>query len=246
MMNRRNMNALLVSTVAFQGHADEVSLRGLVFDVRPYGFADGAGALRGILVEWFRELAREAKVDIRVELAPLARVVRDFDQRQGDLTVLIASPMFVPTTVGRAVDVGSISLGVWTPSASPVKCIADLEGKRVAVLRGGSAEYLARGWSGVDVVPVGSVGSMVTMLRIGRVDALFILEPTLRAHLDRQPDVKFQEGMHRAFESSWPMSLFVSQRVSRDAQARIARAVDALRKMRRFEALSAAYAIGKR
>ena len=236
---------LLASAVVVQGHAAAVSLKALVFDVRPYGFVDSSGALGGILVDWFRELAREASVDIRVELAPLARVVRDFDQHQGDLTVLIPSPIFVPTTVARTVDIGSISLGVWTPKGSTVKGVSHLAGKKVVVLRGGSAEYLARGWPGVDVVPVSSVGSMVTMLRIGRVDALLILEPTLKAHLDRQPDIGFQESTHLAFESSWPMSLFVGQRVSSDVQARIARAVDALRQARRFEALTASHVLSK-
>lgn len=244
MLNRRFVTTALAA-MPLGAAAEATPLRALVFDVRPYGFTDPAGATAGISVDWFKALAQEARLPITVGLSPLARVVRDFDQGQGDLILLIPSPIFAPTNVSRVIDVGTITLGVWTLNTLVATRVADLAGKKVVVLRGGSAEYLARGWTGVDVVAVNSVASMVSMLQMGRVDALLILEPTLKAHLDGQPDARFLERSHKAFESRLPMSLFVSRHVSEEMQQRIVQAVEVLKRARRFETLTEGYAAGR-
>lgn len=244
MLNRRFITTALVFA-PLGAVAAPTPLRALVFDVRPYGFTDQAGATAGISVDWFKALAQEARLPIAVSLSPLARVVRDFDQGQGDLILLIPSPIFAPINVSRVIDVGTITLGVWTLNTFAAKRVSGLAGKKVVVLRGGSAEHFARGWPDVDVVAVNSVASIVSMLQMGRVDALLILEPTLKAHLDGQPDAKFLESSHKAFESRLPMSLFVGRHVSEEMQQRIVQAAEALKRSRRFEVLTEGYAAGK-
>lgn len=58
----------------------------------------------------------------------------------GDLILLIRSQIFCPTNVSRVIDVGTITLGVWTLNTFAAKRVSDLAGKKVVVLRGGSSE----------------------------------------------------------------------------------------------------------
>jgi hypothetical protein len=86
---------------------------------------------------------------------------------------------------------------------------------------------------------------MVSMLQMGGVDALLILEPTLTTHLDSQPNAKFLEHSHKAFESRQPISPFVGRHVSAETQQRIVQAVAVLKRARPFEVLTEGYAAGK-
>lgn len=237
--SRREFVVFTVSLgLPLQGSTTEPVLRAAIYEWPPFGFRTGPSTVGGALVDWFKELAQTAGLDIRVELTPIARVFQSLGHGGVQLAAIVDTDRF-PERVEKIASIGAFPLSVWALNESDIRVRGDLRRRRLAVLRGGSAEELARAEPGVTVVPVTSIGSMVSMLRIQRVDALLITEPALRAHLAKVGDDPFFRVARRVVEISALLSLYADTSIGSSVTDRLKAAAAKLAAGRRYETLMA-------
>ena len=181
-MIRRDCLLLMLLGVLRPVQADEPPLRAGIFEVPPLGMRARDGTLSGILCDLFLELQKSAGVDVRMEMVPLARVVKLLDTSQIDLAILNGAIGLAPGVrhVGR---VATVPLLVAVNADSPLGSTLDLAGARVGVLNGGGAARAAARIPGVLLVPVTGIPNMISMLRLRRVDAIVLSQYALDWHL---------------------------------------------------------------
>ena len=236
-LRRRDLVGLAACLTGTVGSAQNTPLSAAIMDIPPYGFVDKSGNAAGILVEWFRELATSSGVEIRTEITPLARVAHLISEGQADVAVFVGSTFAWKSKMVSIGHVGTVLMSVWSSRPASIKSPADLAGKRIAVVRGGSTEQIARHWPGVAVDAVSNIQSMASMLKRGRVDAFLIPDPTLRLFLSANPSMKLEDFSKMVFEFQVPLDLYANERIGGLTTRKLAMAAIYLANNSRFEAL---------
>jgi polar amino acid transport system substrate-binding protein len=124
----------------------------------------------GYCVDIAEELAREAGLETVTTVRPLPRVLDDFQSGDVDLSVLVPDGALG----GKARILGEvrgIEFAAWARAETPLRDLRDLEGKPVAVVRGGQFETRARELKFVPI-PTRNYDMSLKLLMVRRVDAV--------------------------------------------------------------------------
>jgi sulfonate transport system substrate-binding protein len=158
---------------------------GLLMLVKGYGAFDAALAARGVRVEWVEYAGGIQLVEALRTRELAAGVV-------GDCPAVFAQAEDVPIVYVAAEPPAPHGTALIVPAASPVQCVQDLRGKRVAVNRAAQAHYLllmALEEAGVDREDVEICFEpperALRSFQLGEIDAWGIWDPWLSsARLD--------------------------------------------------------------
>lgn len=157
----------------------ELALCGSLEKGRPSGFCYELG----------NELAREAGVESVNSLEPLARAVDGVLSGGVDMSFLVPDQKILFGTKLIA-EVLSIPLAAWARAGVPLRCLGDLQGRTVAVVRGGQFERKIRELRAVPI-PTRSYEQGLKLLLVDRAEVVAGPAPSLaeaarKLNLDRR------------------------------------------------------------
>ncbi|WP_166252402.1 substrate-binding periplasmic protein [Marinobacter salicampi] len=152
--------------------SDEAFLNFATPDVWPWGYLADSGSPTGTLVEFSSRVAAVANLPLLNELRPHRRAVLELTSGEADFVVLFESP----AAKAAGVEVESV-LSVRTLMAgrfgeSYPLTINGLAGKTVGYIRGTFYEEAFQDDEHIRKIPVNGLAQAVTMLQLGRIDAL--------------------------------------------------------------------------
>ncbi|WP_316899061.1 transporter substrate-binding domain-containing protein [Pseudodesulfovibrio indicus] len=124
----------------------------------------------GYCVDIAEELAHEAGVETVITVRPLVRVLDDFQSGNVDLAVLV--PDGALGDKARVLgEVLHMEFAAWARAETPLRDLRDLEGKPVAVVRGGQFKTMA-GELKIVPIPTRNYDMSLKLLMVRRVDAV--------------------------------------------------------------------------
>lgn len=139
-----------------------------LLDVPPWIIRDG-DAVTGIAADTIRHVARGAGMDIRIEVAPHARLALAF--REGHLDLLIFLPSLDLEAVGQVLGrVGKVEVGVILSREFSPASAADFAGRQIGTMRGGATSSV---WAAIPDArrqDVNDIGQGLAMIAGGRLD----------------------------------------------------------------------------
>lgn len=138
--------------------------------VEPMGFVGADGTPTGIMFEIGNRIAEEAGLAYINELMPYARTAMNLQHGVSDFTMRYGNEIILESSIRVATIVRGTNIIVG-PATSHYKTLADLHGKSVGVLRGGSFNEGIDADKAIKKVAVRDYLQMVKMLRAGRLDA---------------------------------------------------------------------------
>ncbi len=164
---------------ASPAESSSAPLQVLVADVWPWAYEDKEQNLRGLLPDLFAELESISGQALELRMLPHQRLLHDFERGQGDVSILFANPV-VDRFAARGAPILSTRFMLVAPrNYSDELTLPALSGKTVGYIRGtfyGSAFEVDRS---IIKIPVHHLEQAITMLQIGRLDALISSEQVL-------------------------------------------------------------------
>jgi polar amino acid transport system substrate-binding protein len=181
--------ALLVTVSAFaggkkdEGNAlDKIKKAGKVrigvfADKHPFGYVDSNGVFQGYDVYFAHRIAKDLLGDENaidfVAVEPASRV----EHLQSDKVDIILANFTVTPARAEAVDFAlpymKVALGVVSPSADPITDVSQLEGKKLIIIKGTTAEtYFTQNHPEIELVKFDQISEAFAALQDGRGDAL--------------------------------------------------------------------------
>ncbi|MGF1743279.1 transporter substrate-binding domain-containing protein [Vibrio profundum] len=165
---------LILSMVSFSLTAQPLKIT--TVDIVPGGFVGKNGRPAGMFYDVANKIAETAKVPYLNVLKPYARVVKDLESGEADITLLVSNP----NLEGKVIKVAPIftdkNVLVGKPSLN-IRSFEDLHGKKVAIIRGVIYSTKFELDKNINKVEVNNYRQSVGLFLKGRVDA--IIGPTL-------------------------------------------------------------------
>lgn len=139
-------------------------------DVAPFGFAGPDGNPAGISYEIANLIAQESGLPYTNTIIPYAKTVSDLETGAASFVIRFISPEIAKNSIQVAsiVSMPTIIVGL---SGNPIKSLADLHGKTVGVLRGGSFDDRFASDALIQKYEVNNYNTMMKMLTAKHIDA---------------------------------------------------------------------------
>lgn len=141
-------------------------------DVWPWAYETESGELGGSLIDVAGRLSEITGIPVELQLRPLRRTIVELRSGEADFSILFQNPELDIEVINVAsVTRVKILLAAMADSEYPLT-LQDLEGRRVAYIRG---TYLGEDFEAdTDVlkVPVNGVGQALELLSLGRISAI--------------------------------------------------------------------------
>jgi ABC-type amino acid transport substrate-binding protein len=168
--------SLCVMTCFATGARSEDPLLFGVLSVAPFSIQEESKPPSGLYVELLRTIIEHAKIDARIELFPLARVLGRLRDGSVAATLAIPNPDILDMSVPAA-EVVSLESMVIGLKGARVASFDDLHGKNICLLRGSSFAPRLHDDSRIRKTELPDYESCIRMLRARRVD--FMAAPTV-------------------------------------------------------------------
>jgi ABC-type amino acid transport substrate-binding protein len=139
-------------------------------NVAPFGFLDQNGKPTGISYEMANMIAQESGLSYANTITPYARTVVDLEYGTASFVIRFVNPEILKNSVQVAsvIAMPTIIVGL---SDAPFKSLADLHGKTVGVLRGGSFDEAFSNDALIKKYEVDNYNTMMKLLVAKRIDA---------------------------------------------------------------------------
>jgi polar amino acid transport system substrate-binding protein len=172
---RRSAAAFLVSfcvsiASSLEVRADAPLVFG-VLSVPPFAIGDDGKPPSGLYVELLGAIIEHGKIDARIELFPLARVITNLDTGSIAGTLAIPNPAILKLGVsaGEVMSLRNVMIGA---KDAKLSAFDDLFGKNVCLLRGSSFDQRLNEEVEIRKTEVADYATCFRMLSAGRVDAM--------------------------------------------------------------------------
>ncbi|MBA4138011.1 MAG: hypothetical protein C0518_11895 [Opitutus sp.] len=140
----------------------------------PFAFVDAAGQPAGFAVDMMRAIAADQNLTVEFDLRPWQQVYTDFQEGRGDVLGLVAYSEERAQLMDFSISYERMYCGLYIAEGSPpIRTVADLTGKRLAVIRDAiTHEYLRRHpeWN-TTAIAVDSLQQCLEAVRAGQADA---------------------------------------------------------------------------
>ncbi len=150
-----------------------------VIDVAPYGGLSPNGEVVGVMADFAHAIATAADRPIETRLVPIARAIQDVNRNAADLAILLPVPGFVPEVKSIA-RLTQLEVELLPRKGVVIDGKPSLRGLRIASLSAGAGYSMIADLEGVIHQRTNTLGSMMQLLRSGRVDAVASVRQSLR------------------------------------------------------------------
>ncbi len=119
----------------FESNAQTKPIQFYVTDIEPWGYSEN-GIAKGILVDMSLAIIKEAGLPANIMLAPLARILRNFELKKNVASIQFASE-HLSRFADKSGEVIRYDIGIHPPKGVELSSIEDLNGKIICQIRGG-------------------------------------------------------------------------------------------------------------
>lgn len=239
MRDWRVWSAGLLLVLGLPAYAAEPELRVALFDVLPYAGQAPEGSPRGIYVDLARAIALRARLPLKIDLYPFARVGALVESGQADATLSFTTEPLERGAwqVGVVATVDSV---VVLRKGLSAATSGDLAGLMIGRLKGGCLD-LAKTPAAVDrLYDVNTFDSGVRMLMIGRLDGLCTTREAFVAAARRAGGKATDFGLS-VFLSQREVQFHLTKKASPALRERLQVSLDSLRKDHTLEKIWQSY-----
>jgi polar amino acid transport system substrate-binding protein len=150
----------------------------------PWGIEKADGNHQGMLVKFAQEFSDELQQPITNRLRPYPRVLLDINRGNADLAVLFKSPNSeeIGISLGQVVEVSIIAVGKKQHNA--ISSLDQLEGERIAYVRGSKYGPAFDNHTALDKVPVKNMNQGLRMLMRDHVDVVISTDQSIFYGID--------------------------------------------------------------
>jgi ABC-type amino acid transport substrate-binding protein len=174
---------------AFQRFDESITpqLRVAYFELPPYATVDTDGAVKGLWIEYFKELLNRSGIRYTEALYPPNRLATKIFSGEVDIT-LVANNILMQEGLGTITflpePVMSLRLGLVSTKAAPRYTVGELKGKNLGVNRGygygGYIHQLMKPEMGVTLWPVDSELQLIKLVLSRRLESVLLYESVLK------------------------------------------------------------------
>lgn len=151
----------------------------------PYGMVDSQGQMAGLYPDVARALAREAGLQVQIELVPFARAANEVAKGGGDATIMMSTAFSENKAVEAVVVFYTRQILLVRPGLK-VAASAGLSQLTIGRLNGGCQSLADQQSETIKFQEINSQSSGVGMLALGRIDAFCSTEEAVRAEIRSQ------------------------------------------------------------
>ncbi|WP_421779922.1 substrate-binding periplasmic protein [Kiloniella litopenaei] len=162
--------------------AADIPLKAVVLAEEPWGFYNEAGDVDGVTVSYFKRLSKFLNEPVEVFLVPRQRLLHGMKKGTYDLTITFRDylPEEFATALNPTIQLDKMLVGL---KGLDIKSREDIEGLRLAVVRGASTGSWVDQNEAIKKVETANFTEALWLLKKGRVDVITGTKQVIHASL---------------------------------------------------------------